>query len=53
MPNVGPAVMLSPRLTMVSSGVTTENKKPPCWSAGLIEANIAKFSNIESGRRRE
>jgi hypothetical protein len=52
-PKVGPAVMLRPRLTRVSSGVTTENKKPPCWSAGLMEAKIAKFSNIESGRRRE
>ena len=52
-PNVGPAVMLRPRLTNVSSGVTTENKKPPCWSAGLIVAKIAKFSNIERGRRRE
>ena len=52
-PSVGPAVMLRPRLTKVSRGVTTENKNPPCWSAGLIEAKMAKFSNIESGRRRE
>ena len=52
-PMVGAAVMLRPRLIKVSDGVTTEKRNPPCWSEGLKEVTIAKFSNIESGSKRE
>ena len=77
-PSDGAAVMLRPRLMIISEGVTTEKRKPPvlllmlglsyfyfsmlnivhrynlpCWSAGLKDVTMAKFSNIESGRSRE
>ena len=52
-PRAGAAVMLSPRLIRLSEGVTTENRNPPWPSLGLNEATMAKFSNMESGRRRE
>ena len=45
--------MLRPKLMIESDGVTTENKNPPCWSEGLMEARIAKLSNILTGRSRE